>query len=208
MAIKLPRLVGTSPIVENDGRPNLTFVRYWQSFAEQIERVINTIAQILGITDQLDEALKQAKEAIETAQQAAQTAQNAADQAQQQNEAQKREAALQNSYIDPVSVLSATPMLITIAAHTRYYSDGTSAAVNGGSVAAIIDGDNRTDYVSYSEPERNGGTVTYEASLTAPVQTGDTHVVGAVQIPTAGTADGGEGPQRPGFVRPRTLPEP
>jgi type II secretory pathway pseudopilin PulG len=205
MAIKLPRLLSGAPIVDDDGRPTLSFTRYWQQFAEQIERVFNTIAQILGITDQLDEALKQAQQAIETAQQAAQTAQDAADQAQQQTGAAKREAALQSSYIEPASVLTATPSLISIAAHTRYYSDGTSAAVNASTVAATSPDD--IDYISYDDPERDGGTVIYVVSDAAPVQTGDTHVVGAVQIPNTGTADGGDGPQRPGYVRPRTLPE-
>jgi type II secretory pathway pseudopilin PulG len=205
MAVKLPRLLSGASVVDGEGRPTLSFTRYWQQLVEQIERVFNAIADILGITDQLDQALKQAQTAIETAQQAAQTAQSAATAAQQQNEAQKREAALQSSYIEPASVLTATPTLITIAAHTRYYSDGTSAVVNGGTIPATAPDD--VDYVSYDDPSRSGGAVVYVVSATPPVQTGDTHVVGAVQIPTTGTADGGDGPQRPGYVRPRTLPQ-
>jgi len=201
MAVKLPRLLSGAPIVDADGRPTLSFTRYWQQFAEQIERVFNAIAQILGITDQLDEALKQAQRAIETAQEAAQTAQEAASQAQEQTDSVKRETALQNSYIEPSSVVSATTATITIIAHTRYYGDGTSVAVNGGTVSATAAGD--TDYVAYEDPDRSGGTVTYLVGTTPPVQSGDLHVVGAVRIPATGTEDGGEGPRRPGYVAPR-----
>lgn len=191
MSIKLSRLVGTSPIVEKDGKPTLTFVRYWQSFAEQIERVINAIANILGITDQLDQA-------IQAAQQAASDAQSAAAASAAATAATKREQALVNSYIEPATVLSASPTMITIAAHTRMYADGTSAPVDGGTIATTASDD--TDYISYVDPERDGGTVAYQVSTDPPVQTGDTHVVGAVAIPATGTADGGEGPRRPGYV--------
>jgi type II secretory pathway pseudopilin PulG len=198
MAIKLPRLIGSPELVDENRRPTLTFTRYWQSFAEQIEFVINKIAEILGITDQLDEAVRQNAEAAKEAKEAAQAAREAADAAAEQTAATKREAALQGSYIDPASVLTASPTTITIAAHTRYYADGTSVAVNGGTRPVTASGD--TDYVSYVDAARTGGTVTYTISTTPPVQTGDTHVVGAVMIPTTGTTDGGEGPRRPGYV--------
>ncbi|NYD88748.1 hypothetical protein [Sphingomonas melonis] len=201
MALKLSRLVGTSPIVDGDGKPTLTFVRYWQTFAEQIERAINAIAEILGITDDLDKAIKRA-------QAAAAEAKDAADASAAATAATKREQALVNSYIDPDTVLSASPTTITIAAHSRMYADGTSASVNGGTVNATAAGD--ADYVFYVDPERDGGTVTYQVSTTPPTQTGDTHVVGAVAIPTTGTVDGGEGPRRPGYVSPNkfnTVPD-
>jgi tetrahydromethanopterin S-methyltransferase subunit H len=191
VSIKLSRLVGTSPIVDKDGKPSLTFARYWQSFAEQIERAINGIADVLGITDQLDQA-------IQAAQQAASSAQDAAAASAAATVATKREQALVNSYIEPATVLTATPTTISVAAHTRMYADGTSAPVSSGTIAATTAGD--TDYVFYTDPERDGGAVTYQVRTTPPVQTGDTHVVGAVEIPATGTVDGGEGPRRPGYV--------
>lgn len=198
--IRLPRLQTVAPIVDKDGKPTLTFTRYFQSFAEQIELVLNKIVEILGITDELDAAIQEAKAAAAAAKTAAENAQDAAEGAQATTDAQKREAALQGSYIEPDSVVTASTMLITIAAHTRKYADGTSASVSGGTVAATGMGD--SDYVSYVDAARTGGAVTYAASTTPPVQTGDTHVVGAVTIPTTGTADGGSGPRRPGFVAP------
>lgn len=194
MAFKLPRLVQNQEIVTADRKPAGTFIQYWQQLVQQIERAILTIVDLTGIQEQFEQALQQA-------QQATQAAQEAAMAAQQQTDAVKRETALQNSYIDPSSVLTATPTTITVAAHTRYYGDGTSAMVNGGTAAATAQ--SVTDYVSYVDPDRMGGTVTYIATEIAPTQTGDTHVVGAIDIPATGTAQGGEGPQRPGYVRPR-----
>jgi len=198
--IRLPRLQSLAPIVDKDGKPTLTFTRYFQSFAEQIELVLNEIVEILGITDELDAAIQEFKAAAAAAKAAADNAQDAADGAQATTDAQKREAALQGSYIEPDSVVTASTTLITIAAHTRKYADGTSAAISGGTAAATGMGD--SDYVSYVDADRSGGLVTYIASTTPPVQTGDTHVVGAVTIPTTGTVDGGTGPRRPGFVAP------
>ena len=78
---------------------------------------------------------------------------------------------------------------VTIAAHRRYYGDGTSVAVDGGSLAtgelnpSVV-------FVYYDDTRRAGGAVTYEWSTTPPVQAGTRHVVGRVEIPAAGTQDG------------------
>jgi len=197
--IRLPRLPSAA-IVDKDGKPTLTFTRYFQSFAERIELVINKIAELLGITEQLDAAIAAANAAAAEAKAAADSAQNAADTAQATTDAQKREAALQGSYIEPDSVLMASPTSITIAAHTRYYADGTSVAVLAGTVIATASDD--IDYVFYVDASRAGGGVTYQVSTTAPVQSGDTHVVGAVTVPATGSTGGGRGPRPPGFVVP------
>lgn len=198
MAVRLPRLLNSTELVDDQRRPSLAFQRYWQSLVELIERAINAIAELTGITDQLDEAIKANQEATREAREAAAAAKEAADQAAVQADATKREAALQGSYVEPASNLSATPTTITISGHTRRYADGASVTVNGGTVLATGAGD--TDYISYVDKGRVGGSVTYIASTTPPTQTGDTHVVGAVMIPTTGEVEGGEGPRRPGYV--------
>lgn len=207
MSIRLSRLVSGTRLVDKDGSASVTFQRYWQTFAEQIERALTLIGDFLGITDQLQQAIDQANQAIVIAQEAAEVAQEAAEQAQQQTDAAKRETALQSSYIDPASVLSATPTLITIAPHTRYYpqtsGDPTAVEVDGGSVSATGAGD--IDYVFYTDAAREGGSVSYQVETSPPTQTGGTHVVGAVTVPSAGSVAGGEGPQRPGFVRPNEI---
>lgn len=196
--VKVAILQQVQPIVDGKGRPTAAFLRLINDNGSNLAGAINAVA-VLPI---IQEALEQAQQAAQDATEAAAMANEAAAVAQQQTEAAKREAALQGSYIEPSSVLTASPTLITIAPHTRRYADGSSVSVSGGTVAATASGD--VDYVFYSDPMRAGSSVTYIASTAAPVQTGDTHVVGAVTIPATGTADGGEGPQRPGFVRPRT----
>jgi hypothetical protein len=196
-AIRVATLQQSIPIVDGQGRPTVAFVTLINNNTGNVVATLNAISSI----PEIQQALQGINDATQAAQEAAADAALAAGQAQQQTDATKREAALQGSYIDPASVLTASPTTITIAAHTRRYADGTSVAVNGGSVAATAQGD--TDYVSYSDPQRAGGAVTYVVSTTAPTQTGDTHVVGAVTIPTTGTQQGGDGPRQPGYVTPR-----
>lgn len=198
--LRLPRLVSAASLVTTDGKPTATFAQWWQTVVQQIETAIGLIVKLTGIQDQFDEALKQAQAATATAQEAAAAAQAAADAAAAQTAANNRETSLQASYIEPTSALSATTTVIMIAAHTRHYGDGTSAPVAAGTVNVTAAGD--TDYISYSDPLRVGGHVSYEVSLDAPVQTGDTHVVGAVMIPITGSSVGGQGPRKPGFVEP------
>lgn len=205
MAVKLSRLVGSGRIVEEDGRPTLTFARYWQGFAEQIERAINAIAEILGITDELDKALAEVRTQAQNAKDAAEAANQAAADASAANAAQQREVSIQTSYIEPASVLTATPTSITVLNHTRYYPQASgepvAVSVTGGTIGSTAPG--TVAYVSYVDPERDGGSVTYAVQTSPPTQTGDTHVVGAVEIPDTGEVDGGDGPTRPGYVRPR-----
>lgn len=195
--VKTAQLQQSQPIVDTSGRAFAWFVRLINDNNGNVVQAINAIAALPEIQDALAN-LDQKTAELDAATQAANEAANAAQQA---TDASKREQALVNSYIEPDTVLSASPTVITIAAHTRRYADGTSAVVNAGTAAATAMGD--TDYVSYVDPERDGGSVTFQVSTTAPVQTGDTHVVGAVAIPETGTVDGGEGPRRPGYVAPR-----
>jgi hypothetical protein len=198
--LRVPTLTQQAPIVEPSRKPTIAFLRTMNDIITRIVQVVNAIVEVLDIQEQLRAALDQAEQAIVVAQAAADTAQAAAETAQQQADATKREAALTGSYIDPDVVLTASPTLITIAAHIRYYADGTSVAVDGGTAIATAPGE--INYISYEDTARAGGMVTYLVTSDPPVQTGDTHVVGAVQIPDTGTVEGGNGPQRPGQVYP------
>lgn len=87
--------------------------------------------------------------------------------------------------------------VVTIADHDRQYGDGTSVAVDGDTIAT---GEANPDIVRvyYDDEARAGGAVTYAFTVDPadpPIQGGDRHVIGAVEIPAAGTADGG-------YVRP------
>jgi hypothetical protein len=194
--VRTANLQQSQPIVDAQGRPAPWFVRLINDNNGNVVEAINQIA----VLPQIQEALIAAQQAAADAMTAADKANQAAEAAQGQTDATKREAALQGSYIEPTSVLTADPTTIVIASHTRRYADGNSAAVQGDTIDATAAGD--INYVSYVDPEREGGAVEYIVSTTPPVQTGDTHVVGAVQIPATGTRPGGEGPRRPGFVEP------
>lgn len=170
----------TMPVVDGDGRPSPMFLRFLNGAIRQLKVNLNLVIDAQNAASAANEAAAAANAA---------TAQT------------KRDAALINSYIEPASVLSATPTTISVAAHVRRYADGTSANVSAGTVATT-GGAGAVDYVSYVEPQRDGGTVAFIVSTTPPVQTGDTHVVGAVTVPATGTQAGGSGPPRPGNVNP------
>jgi len=194
--IRIPTLQQRNPIVDEQGRMVPEFARRLQDIFQQLAAAIGSLQALPIIQDALD-ALPAV---IQDAQDAADAAQAAADGASGVAASNAREQALVNSYIEPDSVITATTTTITIAAHIRRYADGTSATVNGGAAAATAPLD--TDYVSYLDPERDGGTVSYMVSTTQPAQTGVTHVVGAVTIPAVGSANGGSGPRKPGYVNP------
>lgn len=194
--VRIPTLTQTNPFVDEQRRLTNEALRTLNGALSQLGNAVNQLAAL----PEIQAALEAAKQAVIVAQDAAQAAQDAADAAQGQADATKREAALTLSYIDPDSVVTADPTTVFIAAHTRYYNDGTSVAVNGGSGPATAPND--INYASYVDPMRAGGAVTYIISTIPPTQTGDTHVVGAVMIPDDGVVDGGSGPTRPGAVYP------
>ena len=192
--IRIPTLTQAQPIVDTERKATNEFLRTLNGILGQIGYALNQIL-VLPIIQQ---AIADLGDATEAALAAAAAANAAAAGAADNAAANAREQALQSSYIDPNSVLTATPDTITIAAHTRRYSDGTSVAVSGGSIAATAPDD--VDYIYYDDPTRAGGAVTYQVSTTQPIQTGNRHVVEAILIPPTGTAEGGGGPRPPGWV--------
>lgn len=187
--INLTELQGADPIVDKEGRPSRVFLRFINGSIRSLKNGIN------GIQSALDAA------GIATA--AAATATAAAAAATSATAAASAEQALVNSYMDPTSVISATTADITVASHDRIYTTNplTVTPVTGATVPHAFAAAT-TVYVYYVDAARAGGAVTYDLSITAPTQTGDVHVIGAVTIPAAGTQAGGNGPRRPGEVEP------
>lgn len=106
-------------------------------------------------------------------------------------------AAITNSYTNPTSVLTAsisgTVATITIADHTRVYTDGVTVAVTGGTITGLaVD---TTYFVYYSDPTRAGGAVTYEHSTDQndAAQVGGVHSCGSIYTDSTATGpiDGG-----------------
>lgn len=129
-------------------------------------------------------------------------AQDLAQQANTTASATSSSVSIANSYTSPVSVLTASSSgAITIAAHTRYYGDGTSVSVNSGSVSGFAEGAYVTVY--YTDTAREGGAVAYQGSTSAIAQEGSVHVVGQVTIPASGEPDSsGTSPTAPGYTPP------
>lgn len=210
MAISnVPTLPGNIAIVDPaTGYPSVIFARWWQDNVANGLNALVAVANAQAAADNADAAAATANAAAAVNATAAAAANAAAAAAQAQADAaavtaaaNAREAALVNSYITPSSVLTCTPAVITVAAHTRNYGDGTSVAVSAGTVATTSTGP-VVNYVSYSDPARAGGAVTYIASTAQPTQGSDIHVVGAITVPATGTATGGNGPSPPGHVIP------
>lgn len=184
--IKLDRLKRDVSIVDERGFPSFQFQRLWQAMVETVEEAIKALAS--------------ATAAIQTAYDAAAAASEAASDANNAAAAVTASNALKDSYTDPVNVLTATnDGAVTIAAHIRRYTDGTSVAVNGGTVSGYAAGDVVRPY--YDDPTRSGGAVTYMSTTdeTVAVQTGDRHTVGAVRIPApTSPPSSGTGTRPPG----------
>lgn len=180
--VKLPRLFD-----KWEKQPKL-LERYWDRAMTQLEDVLNQILAIPAI----EAALVAVAAATAAANAAAANAQNAAD-------GITTDQSLVNSfptnYVDPL-VSSDNVGNVTIANHDRQYGDpvlNPTVAVTGAVVPTTgIPGDIIRIY--YNDPTRAGGAVTYLYTIDPapiPVQTGNVHNVGSVEVPAAGTADGG-----------------
>jgi hypothetical protein len=178
-------------IVDQQGRAVPFFVADWQRTMERIEAQFVSQGQAIA-------AIQAANAAAQQAQAAASTANDAAATVTASN-------ALQGSFVTPDNVLSASSAgstsIITIAAHTRVYADGTEVAVNGGSVTNL---NQQTTYrIYYDDASRAGGTVQYFATTDADqaAQIGNRHSVGAITTPSvsAGSSTGNT-TRPPGYV--------
>lgn len=163
----------------------------WQTTMEAIE------AAFAALTEQVNDNSNLLAQIL---------AANALAQAANTTASQVRAAtSLASSYTDPVSVLSADNTgAITVAAHTRRYTDGTSASVDAGSLSGFANGAFVT--VFYEDAGREGGAVTYQGTTGATSQEGNRHIVGSVTIPQAGDPPAsGNSPTAPGFTPPPDL---
>lgn len=145
MTRKLDRLNGT-----ND--KGIAFQKLWQKNCEIVEGNFADITQL--VTD-----LATAVAAIVTAQAAANAAQSTANTV-------KRDDSISTSWTSPGTILSAADAgadaTITIAGHTRKYSDNTAVAVTGASLTALAY--STKYYIYYDQTSRAGGAVTFHAT--------------------------------------------
>ena len=189
--VRLDRLMRNVAIGGQDG-PSMQFQALWQKNCEAVEAAFRAQQSQIDAIQQIVEGL--------------QAAQQAAAQANQGVEQINSSLSLTNSRTDPVDgLLTATSDgVVTIAAHDRVYVSGTAetrVAVNAGSVSGFAQGAFVRIY--YADAAREGDAVAYQGTTGEITQTGDTHVVGGVTIPAAGSPPStGTGTTPPGYVRP------
>lgn len=195
MTLKLDRLQRSVSIVDGQGLPSVQFQRFWQGTAEALEEsnsqileVLEQIASILGITDQLNAAIASAQSAADSANSAASDAQSAADAASSAADTAATESSLATSGTTGLTITATdagASVTVAISAHNRIYGNGASVAVNAGNIAGLSY--STTYYLFYVDASRAGGSVTFQASTSqgAAAQTGNVHSLGAVATPAA-----------------------
>jgi hypothetical protein len=176
-------------LLNADGTPTVRLMSIWQESMDKIEEAFEALS-----TQVADNAALLAE--IQAAQVLASAANDNATTA-------NRAISIADSYVSPADLLSASnDGTITIAAHTRFYGDGSSVSVGAGSVSGFTSNDYVTVY--YKDAAREGGSVTYVGTISAVAQKGDVHVVGQALIPASGeppvtgSSTGGSGYTPPG----------
>lgn len=211
--LKLPRLSANTPILsggpakvavsslgQNGGgnAASREFSRHWNEAMSQIETTVNEVLAA-------QEAAAAANAAAAAANTAAAAANTAAADAADTADAVMSASNINNSYVSGLTLTAAdagTDATASISAHTRVYGDGTSVAVNAGTVLHLLYSTNY--WIYYDQASRAGGAVTYAAS-TAPIgnRPPDQHFVGAISTPAAlGAPSNGHGANPPGYAAP------
>ena len=184
----LNKLYGPEQLTNPNGTPTRRLMGIWQEAMDKIEEAFAALSQQVADNTTL---LNQ----IAAAQALAQAANDNA-------ETVNSRTSLADSYTNPASVGTYDNTgAVTIAAHSRVYGDGTSVAVDGGSVSGFTAGQYVTVY--YVDAGREGGAVTYQGTTNAIAQTGDVHIVARGTIPAAGNPPAeGSSPSAPGYTPP------
>ena len=122
--------------------------------------------------------------------------------AKQQAQTTATEIELTSSKTSPIDglLIASSSGVVSVSAHSRVYSNGTTVAVGAGSVTGQAQG--AFVRVYYNDAARAGGAVTYLATTAEITQTGNVHVVGAVTVPLEGAPpESGIGTTPPGYIR-------
>lgn len=188
MPISLPRFERLSTLVDKDGQPTIEFHMWWQKFALTIESSFNTLETAVINIQAAQDAATAANTAAAAANTAAVNAQTSANTANTAATASTAATALQNSWVTGVTLGATdagTSASISISAHTRNYSTGTTVSLNAGSITGLAY--STLYYIYYDDAARTGGTVTYVATVntTTAAQTGNRHTVGSITTPAA-----------------------
>ena len=183
--IKLSRFsIGQAIVDLKTGAATTAFLRWLNDSVSTIQSAQNDTDQLVA---DIAFSLQQAGIAITTANEAKAAALASA-----------KDQALINSYVDPGDAITTaldgtTTAKIIVADHLRRYGDGTSVSVTGGTIVGL--NLSTQYYVTYLDPNRTGGAVTYSATSdgTSAGQVGNQHLVGWIVTPNSGGTGGGGG---------------
>jgi hypothetical protein len=139
-----------------------------------------------------------------TAQTTATTANSNASAAQTTANTVKRDDSISTSWTSPGDILTGSDAgsnaTISIAAHTRKYTDVSSVSVNSGSITGLAY--STAYFVYYDQTSRAGGAVTYHATtdpnVALPGFAAGRHYCGSVTTPASGGGSTSGGPNPPG----------
>lgn len=184
--LRLDRLTRMDEITAGNS-VNQRFQTFWQNHCEAIE---NADSRQNAQIDTLTEIVA-----------ALEVAQNAARQATEIANAAQSDVALSTSSLSPLAVLTADSSgTITIASHSRVYSDKT-VSVDGDTIVGLTNGVFYRVY--YNDIGREGGAVSYLTTESDLTQTNGVHVVGGATIPLVGAPpSSGSTITPPGYVAP------
>lgn len=209
MALKLTPWDNITSFVDDKGRLTMRAQLWLQDALKQLYDEFGALAAAQAAEQAADlansaamaanAAALDAQGAANNAQGAANNAQGAANNAQGAADAAAQAQALASSGVTGLAMSAidaGSSATIIISGHTRVYGDGSSVVVSGGSVNGL--GYETDYYVYYSDPDRSGGAVTYQASTNPDnaIQVGDTHSVGEIVTPPSA------GPSRDGYPYP------
>lgn len=184
-------------------RPGPEFGIWFQVWADTFLSQLEEVPAIQDALGDVEEATQAAQDAADLAIAAAASADEAAD-------AAASETSIVNSFVK--NFTGASPLEaddlgnVTVKNHDRQYGNTTlnpDVSITGDTLATgAVTGE--TVRVYYDDATRADTTPTFAFTVDpadAPVQGGDRHVIGAVEIPAAGTSDGGY-VRPPGFTGP------
>lgn len=201
MPLKLSTFSSNQRIVSDGGNATGPFLRWINDTVKTIQANVNDLSQLVA---DIAYSLKQAGIAITTANEAKAAALAATAAAADAAAGAAAVGVVVNSYVVETGVLTSmidpadpTHAKITVANHTRMYGDGTQVAVTGSTIAGLAQ--STQYYVSYLDPDHNGGAVTYEVTTNPSEagQSGDRHLVGGFATPSSTGAGAGGGTTRP-----------
>lgn len=187
----LPIFPNGVPIVDpKTGMPTAAYLTWIYAYKLALESEFGALEAAAAAQAAADAA----NTAAAAADAAAAAAQGAADDATAATEENARFLAISNSNTTGLTITATDAganVTVTFSAHTRHYADGTSVAVNGGSITGLS---YTTQYFFYyDQASLAGGAVTYQSTTSGPAAqtTGpgtaneSRHYVGSVVTPAA-----------------------